>query len=265
MFPTPHAGVVVAQGNKTNGYGLYIIDNKMYFQVNQDGKAYQIASSTVLPGKFSFRAGLETNGTMRLYVDNKDAGVSKAAGLFKKPVTTPIRVGSDPSKGDNKVADYPDSVFFLRANLTNAKLETLEGIAAAPVAKAAPKIDQVITISTVKDIMKYDKTEITVKAGTTIQIVLNNVDFMQHNLVLIKPNTLKKLGAAADELARDPNGAKMQYVPKMPEVLQATPLVNPGQKFTLTFKVPDVAGDYPYVCTFPGHWSMMNGIMKVTK
>ena len=37
------------------------------------------------------------------------------------------------------------------------------------------------------------------------------------------------------------------------------------KKFTLTFKVPDVAGDYPYVCTFPGHWSMMNGIMKVTK
>ncbi|WP_395225827.1 hypothetical protein, partial [Salmonella sp. SKLX105803] len=92
-------------------------------------------------------------------------------------------------------------------------LETLEGSTSASAVKA-PKIDQVIVINTVKDVMKFDKPLISVKAGTTIQITLNNVDFMQHNFVLIKPNTLKKVGAAADLLAQDPNGAKMQYVPK---------------------------------------------------
>jgi azurin len=73
------------------------------------------------------------------------------------------------------------------------------------------------------------------------------------------------VGAAADDLARDPNGAKLNYVPRMPEVLAATPLVNPAGKYTLTFKVPAAAGDYPYVCTFPGHWRIMKGVLKVTK
>ncbi|MCB1209408.1 MAG: hypothetical protein KDK97_08785 [Verrucomicrobiales bacterium] len=22
-------------------------------------------------------------------------------------------------------------------------------------------------------------------------------------------------------------------------------------------------GDYPYLCTFPGHWMVMNGVLKV--
>ncbi|MEJ7681873.1 MAG: plastocyanin/azurin family copper-binding protein [Segetibacter sp.] len=62
----------------------------------------------------------------------------------------------------------------------------------------------------------------------------------------------------------DPNGTKLNYVPRMPEVLQATPLVNPGGKFTLTFTVPKCPGDYPFVCTFPGHWRIMQGVMRVT-
>ena len=88
---------------------------------------------------------------------------------------------------------------------------------------------------------------------------------MQHNLVLIKPNTTESIGAAADQLARDANGATMNYVPATPEVLAATPLINPGESYTLTIKVPDIPGDYPYVCTFPGHWRIMNGILRVTK
>jgi plastocyanin len=89
----------------------------------------------------------------------------------------------------------------------------LEGI--APPAVATGKIDKTIILKVLKDVMKYDKQLITAKAGTTIQIVLQNPDFMQHNFVLIKPNTLEKVGAAADKLAQDPNGAKMQYVPKI--------------------------------------------------
>ncbi|MEJ7588152.1 MAG: plastocyanin/azurin family copper-binding protein, partial [Ferruginibacter sp.] len=127
------------------------------------------------------------------------------------------------------------------------------------------KIDKTIVLKVIKDVMKYDKQLLTAKAGTTIRIVFQNTDFMQHNLVLIYPKTLEKVGAAADKLAADPNGAKMNYVPKMPQVMQATPLINPGGKYTLTVKLPDVAGDYPYVCTFPGHWRIMYGILRVSK
>jgi uncharacterized protein len=152
----------------------------------------------------------------------------------------------------------------MRANLTNAKLETLDGLTAAePVATG--KIAKTIVMRVVKDVMKFDKILVTAKAGTTIQIVLENPDFMQHNLVLAKPKTLEKVGAAADKMVSDPNGAKLNYVPKIPEVLSATPLINPGGKYTLTINIPNVPGDYPYVCTFPGHWRIMNGVLRVTK
>jgi azurin len=64
-------------------------------------------------------------------------------------------------------------------------------------------------------------------------------------------------------LATEKNGAALQYIPKMSQVLFSMPLVNPQKSFTITFKVPAITGDYPYICTFPGHWRLMNGIMKV--
>ena len=261
--PAPYAGMVLAQGDKTNGYGVYMMDNKMHFRVNQEGKSYELATIAALPAKFSFKAGLLKDGTMRLVIDNKEVASAKTAGLFKKDPELPLRVGTDPRLGNEKIADYPDSNFILRSNLTNVKLETLEGIA-RPVAKVG-NIDKVIVIKVLKDVMKYDKQLITAKAGSTVQIVIQNPDFMQHNFLLIKQGTLEKVGAAADRMAHEPNAAKMQYVPRMPEVLHATPLINPGGKYVLTFKVPATPGDYPYVCTFPGHWRIMKGIMRVTK
>jgi azurin len=127
------------------------------------------------------------------------------------------------------------------------------------------KIDQQIVIKVVKDAMKFDKGTLSAKAGTVIRLVVENPDFMQHNFVLIKPNTLQNVGAAADKLAQNADGAKLNYVPKMPEVISATPLINPGGKYILIIKIPDIPGDYPFVCTFPGHWRMMNGILRVTK
>ncbi len=258
----PFEGMVMAQGNKANGYGLFVLDNKMHFQVNQNGKSYKIVYAEALPVSFAFKAGLDKNGVMRLFIDDKQAGTAKAAGLFAKDVEVPVRVGVETQDGINKIGAYPDSAFMLRSNL-KVKLETLDGPVAT--AKEVAKIDKVITINVLKNVMKYDKEVITAKAGTTIKIVLNNPDFMQHNLVIIKIGTLEKVGAAADRLAQTGDGAKVSYVPKISEVLEATPLIDPNGKYTMTFKVPDVPGNYPYVCTFPGHWRIMKGVLKVTK
>jgi uncharacterized protein len=260
----PYNGLVLAHGDRKEGYGVYLMNDKMYFTINQGGKAYEIVTTQALPAKFSFKAGLLKDGSMRLVIDNKNAGSAKAPGLFKNTFDIPLRVGADNKTGNEKIADYPDSMFVMRgANLTNAKLETLEGI--VPAVAFTGKVDKVIVLRVVKDVMKYNKQLITAKAGTTIQIVLQNPDFMQHNFVLVRPKMLNKVGAAADKMVTDPNGAKMSYVPKMPEVIKATPLINPGGKYTLTIKLPDVPGDYPYVCTFPGHWRIMKGILRVTK
>lgn len=261
----PYQGLIVAHGDIVNGYGLFLKENKLYFQVNQAGKSY-IVNSEALPaaGKVSFRAGLLKDGAMGLSINNKQIANTLSAGLFTQPLKTGIRVGVEDKQGRDKVAEYPDT-FRIRASLTSAKLEAFTpGSQKSKAVAVKPAVAKVIVVKVVRDVMKFDKTLITAKAGTVVQIVLQNPDHMQHNLVLIKPKTLEKVGAAADKLATDPNGTKLNYVPRIPEVLQATPLLNPGDKFTLTFTVPDTPGDYPFVCTFPGHWRIMKGIMRVT-
>jgi uncharacterized protein len=121
----------------------------------------------------------------------------------------------------------------------------------------------VIKIKVIKNEMKYDLKSFTVEAGKPVEIIFENPDFMQHNLVITQAGELETVGRAADKLAADSKGAEKNYVPEIPEVLYATKLVNPQQTVSLKFIAPAKAGNYPFVCTFPGHWSLMNGMMKV--
>lgn len=124
---------------------------------------------------------------------------------------------------------------------------------------------QTVRIKTVINEMAYDVTNFTVEAGKKVEVIFENPDFMQHNLLLLQPGSLQKVGAAADKLAASPDGAEQEYVPDMPEVLYATALVNPDDTVTLTFAAPTEPGSYPYICTFPGHWRIMQGTMKVVE
>jgi putative membrane-bound dehydrogenase-like protein len=133
--------------------------------------------------------------------------------------------------------------------------------AVIPPASSAGAI--VIKLNVIKNEMKYDLKSFTVEAGKQVEIVFENPDFMQHNLVIIQPGSLQILGKAADKLAADPQGSEKQYVPSISEVLFSTKLVNPQETVKLIFTAPKQVGDYPFVCTFPGHWAIMNGIMKV--
>ena len=258
-----YKGMIMAQGNRKDGYGLYFLDNKLHFTINQAGKPYTISTTAPLPDKFTIMAGLQKDGTMKLKIDGKEVGSMMTKGLISKELDLPLRVGMDMGKGNDKIAVYPDT-FFLQRNtpFTLGKLEILNRSSTS--APTGP-VDQVIELLVKKDVMKYETELLTAKAGSTIQIVLKNPDHMQHNLVLLKPNTSEKVGLAVDKLISDPNGAKMSYVPQMPEVLAFTPMVNPGGSFTLTIALPDIPGDYPYICTFPGHWRVMKGILRVTK
>lgn len=129
---------------------------------------------------------------------------------------------------------------------------------------ADPNVE-VVRMKTVREEMRYDKKEFTVTAGKQVEIVLENPDAMQHNLVIGKPRSMEIIGAAADKLITAKDGAEKNYVPSIAQVIAATPLVNPDQTYRLKFTAPTTPGDYPFVCTFPGHWRIMNGVMKVTK
>uniref|UniRef100_UPI0033420C5C plastocyanin/azurin family copper-binding protein n=1 Tax=Parapedobacter pyrenivorans TaxID=1305674 RepID=UPI0033420C5C len=111
--------------------------------------------------------------------------------------------------------------------------------------------------------MAFDQEVLTVSAGKSVSLLFDNSDQMPHNIVVVKPGNTEKVGTAADGMASLADGYEKQFVPDMPEVLFATPLVNAGETYQLDFAAPDAPGDYPFICTFPGHWRIMQGILKV--
>jgi azurin len=120
-----------------------------------------------------------------------------------------------------------------------------------------------LELGVVPDVMKYDRTELTVRAGARARLVFKNNDHMQHNMVIVRPGTLDAVGALADQLLADPQAMARNFVPASPDVLFSTPLVNPGETFELRFTAPTQPGRYPFVCTFPGHWRIMQGTLVV--
>jgi azurin len=112
--------------------------------------------------------------------------------------------------------------------------------------------------------LAYDIKAFTVKAGQKLKITFNNQSSLPqpHNLILGKIGSKDRLLAAINALMVDPNGMAKGYVPDSPDIIAHTKLLNPGQTETIEFTVPAEKGDYPYVCGFPGHALIMNGVMK---
>ncbi|MCH2059175.1 MAG: plastocyanin/azurin family copper-binding protein [Verrucomicrobiales bacterium] len=112
--------------------------------------------------------------------------------------------------------------------------------------------------------MKFAKPELKIKAGQPIELTFKNPDVLQHNLLILKPGATAKVGALADAMLTDPEAMKKSYIPKSEDILYSTKLVNPGAKEVLKFTI-DKPGNYPIICTFPGHWRLMSAVLKVEK
>ncbi len=120
-----------------------------------------------------------------------------------------------------------------------------------------------VNIASVPERMLFDVKRFEVKPGQPVKLVFSNPDMMQHNLVIVQPGALEEVGMLGNEMAKDPEGITQHFVPKSEKVLHATKLIDPQSSVTLRFTAPTTPGEYPYVCTFPGHWVIMNGLMEV--
>jgi azurin len=120
-----------------------------------------------------------------------------------------------------------------------------------------------LRVQAVPNLLQFSPKEIRVKAGQPVRLLFENPDLMQHNLVLVDAGAEDEVGALADQMAAKPEGLAKQFVPASPKVLQATPLVNPSGRAELLFTAPQKPGNYPYLCTFPGHWRVMRGVLMV--
>ncbi|MDZ7876927.1 MAG: plastocyanin/azurin family copper-binding protein [Saprospiraceae bacterium] len=123
--------------------------------------------------------------------------------------------------------------------------------------------DKVIAIGT-KPVLKYDVETVEVKAGSKVKLIFSNLDDdMTHNLVIVEPGTADVVGNLAIKLGI--KGSQMSYVPNTPKVLYHTSLIQPSSSETIYFVAPLKAGNYTYVCTYPGHHAVMQGILKVVE
>ena len=116
------------------------------------------------------------------------------------------------------------------------------------------------------DTMQFDLKSFEVKAGDTVELTFKNVGkipkiAMGHNLVVLKKGISavafgqKAMGAGANATNALPDSVKG-------DTIASTKLLGPDESETITFTAPE-AGDYEYVCTFPGHFALMRGVMKV--
>lgn len=139
------------------------------------------------------------------------------------------------------------------AGRTAPKEETEEELA---------KTHTIIRIKSTVGTLMYDEKQVSAPLGKPIAIIYENPDLLQHNLIICAPGSYDKVGAEVEKLMTDPQGLNKAYTPDMPEVLTRCKLLDPKGRIIIKF-TPDKAGDYPYLCTFPGHWRLMKGVLKV--
>jgi len=123
----------------------------------------------------------------------------------------------------------------------------------------------VIVLRPVQHRMQYDQANFFVEAGKPFQLILDNTDIMPHNVVITQPGSYAKVGIAAELMATQPDAAARNYVPNLPEVIHASKMLQPSQLQRMDLTAPSKVGEYPYVCTYPGHWRRMYGIMHVVE
>lgn len=220
---------------------------------------------------------------MEMFKKNKDflANEPKKADAILRPLASAAEL-----QVPGFITDDPDHGQYGVAPLSAADFEALSGVAAVEqfrerhrellnpqtgkqeTTPASPPKDMgemVVHLTALPGKMAFDKEILTVVAGKSVSLIFENNDQMSHNIVIVKPGSEEKVGTAADGMAGLPDGYEKNFIPQMSEVLFSTPLVSADQTFQLNFTAPNKPGDYPFICTFPGHWRVMKGVIKVVE
>ena len=122
-----------------------------------------------------------------------------------------------------------------------------------------------VTLSPVGITMAYEQTEFTAAPGQTVHITFNNTadnPAMFHNVVVLRSaDIIDAVGMAAM------GASATDYIPAahQDDIIAHTPMSTPGTTVEVTFTAPSATGDYPYICTFPGHYVTMRGTMHVAE
>lgn len=111
------------------------------------------------------------------------------------------------------------------------------------------------------DQMQFNKKELKVPVGEPVVLTLKHVgkmakEVMGHNFVLLDKGVDFNDFASKASVAKDTD-----YIPEdTSEVIVHSALIGGGESDTVEFTIHE-AGSYEFLCTFPGHYAMMKGIL----
>jgi azurin len=246
-------------------YGSPVIENKAHtikaILISDDAKKVRLVldeSRRFYIHEIKPKGVKSTNGDLLLHdvgyytLNNIPAGLTADLSKNKMAVVTP-----PPAQHEHAAPMETEVEVKTKKNTkTSTKYQPV-----MPADWAAP--DKTLTVGTIPG-MKYDVTELEVKAGSKVKLVFNNLDDdMTHNLVIVEPGTADEVGLAAFSLGV--KASQMSYVPNNNKVLFHTTLLQPESSQTIYFTAPAKPGNYSFVCTYPGHHTLMRGILKVVK
>jgi azurin len=113
------------------------------------------------------------------------------------------------------------------------------------------------------DDMKYDANEIRVEHGKNVTVNLKHsgklpAAQMGHNFVLLRK------GVDLTQFAlKAMNASETEYIPAGDDVIAYTKIIGGGESTSVTFEAPE-PGTYEFLCTFPGHFGVMQGKFVVS-
>lgn len=143
------------------------------------------------------------------------------------------------------------------------KTESTEQSSTAGTTETVPGIENVTLSNTWavegNDQMKFNTELIRVKAGEAVELTFKNAgtmpkESMGHNFVVLKPGVdLATFGGEAAAAADN------EYIPKsaLSSIVAHTKLLGPGEEDKISFTLEK--GVYSYICSFPGHYGVMQG------
>ena len=112
--------------------------------------------------------------------------------------------------------------------------------------------------------LQYEPRRIRIAPGTRVALTFHNTDpGMPHNVVVVKADHVESFAEQAMMLASNPRAIATHYVPDDPAEICFSPILNPGDQYTVYFEAPQEQGRYRFLCTYPGHSKVMRGSLYV--
>ncbi len=112
--------------------------------------------------------------------------------------------------------------------------------------------------------LQYEPSRLKVAPGTRVALTFHNTDpSMPHNVVVVKADAMEDFGEQSMVLASNPRAIATHYVPDDPAEICFSPILTPGDQYTVYFEAPKETGRYRFLCTYPGHWKVMRGSLYI--